>query len=310
MANTEQMTIEGVTFDAETQMKYSKPKVNASGGKSINILNTATNKGLYLTTPLMLTWGVNEYTDEKSGKVSYDMALQFPSEEYGNAKATAFLENVKKMEEKVKADAIVNCRDWMGKQKMTAEVVDALFTPMLKYPKDKNTSEPDYTKSPTLKVKLNYWEGEFKCELYDMESAPLFPNDNGVNPPDLVQKGTNVACVLQCGGVWFANGKFGVTWRLLQAVVQPRASMTGRCLITISAEDKERVKAAAASVTEDAEEEVGVEVEDSDDDDDDDDVDVKAEVAEAVEEAAPAPVPEPVAEAPKKKVVRRKKAAE
>ena len=102
MANTEQMTIEGVTFDAETQMKYSKPKVNASGGKSINILNTATNKGLYLTTPLMLTWGINEYTDEKSGKVTYDMALQFPSEEYANAQSTAFLENVKKMEEKVK----------------------------------------------------------------------------------------------------------------------------------------------------------------------------------------------------------------
>lgn len=309
MANTEQMTIEGITFDADTQMKYSKPKVNASGGKSINILNTSTNKSLYLTTPLMLTWGVNEYTDEKSGKVTYDMALQFPSEEYATEQASAFLENVKKMEEKVKDDAIVNCRDWMGKPKMTAEVVDALFTPMLKYPKDKNTSEPDYTKSPTLKVKLNYWEGEFKCELYDMDQNALFPNNDGVAPRELVQKGTNVACVLQCGGVWFANGKFGVTWRLLQAVVQPRASMTGRCLITISAEDKERAKAAVASTTDDVgDEEVGVEVEDSDDDDDND-VDVKAEVAEAVEEATP-PAPEPVVDAPKKKVVRRKKAAE
>ena len=26
----------------------------------------------------MLTWGVNEYVDEKSGNKTYDMALQFP----------------------------------------------------------------------------------------------------------------------------------------------------------------------------------------------------------------------------------------
>ena len=44
---------------------YTKPKINASGGKSIGIINTATKKGLYLSTPLMLTWGVNSFTDEK-----------------------------------------------------------------------------------------------------------------------------------------------------------------------------------------------------------------------------------------------------
>jgi hypothetical protein len=313
MASTAQMTIDGVTFDATTQIKYSKPKVNSVGGKNVNILNAETNKSLYITTPLMLTWGVNQYVDEKTGKVTYDMALQFPSSEYANEKATAFLENLKTMEEKVKADAITYSRDWLGKPKVSAEVVDALFTPLLKYPKDKNTSEPDMTKSPTLKVKLNYWEDEFKCELYDMNEQSLFPNNDGVTPVDLVAKGVNVACVINCGGIWFANGKFGVTWRLLQAVVQPRASMTGKCLIKLSDEEKASAKTQVSSMVEEEEEEEGVEVvaDTDEEEEDDDNVDVKSTAAVEVKQeitSAPEPVvlePEPPVE-PKKKVVRKR----
>ena len=39
---------------------------------------------------------------------------------------------------------------------------------VLKY--DKETGEYDYSRSPTLKVKIPYWEGNFKgVELYDDE---------------------------------------------------------------------------------------------------------------------------------------------
>ena len=30
----------------------------------------------------MLTWGINEYVDEQTGKRTYDMSLQFPKDEY------------------------------------------------------------------------------------------------------------------------------------------------------------------------------------------------------------------------------------
>ena len=57
--------------------------------------------------------------------------------------------------------------------------------------------------------------------------------DESVTPMSLVQKGQNIAAVIQCGGIWFANGKFGMTWKLLQAVVQPRATLKGRCHIML-----------------------------------------------------------------------------
>jgi hypothetical protein len=233
--------------------------------------------------------------DDKTGRVSYDMALQFPSEEYAKEDTTNFLNNMIELEKKLKTDAITNAKEWFGKAKMSEDAIDALWTPMLKYPKDKNTLEPDTTRSPTLKVKIPYWEGEWKTELYNLDQQAIFPDPDGssVTPKDLIAKGSHVAVVLQCGGLWFANGKFGVTWKLLQGVVKPRETMKGKCHIFLSSEDKARME--AQKVSEDDEEEAEdepvntTEVADSDGEED-----VKQEVAAVVEEA------------PKKKIIKKK----
>jgi len=150
MAMSSKTILSGVDFTPSSDIKYSKPKVDARGGKSVGILNAASNTATYISTPLMLTWGINEYVDDKSGRVSYDMALQFPSDEYAKEDTTNFLNNMIELEQKLKADAITNAKEWFGKAKMSEDAIDALWTPMLKYPKDKNTLEPDTTRSPTL----------------------------------------------------------------------------------------------------------------------------------------------------------------
>lgn len=306
--------ISGLTFNATSDYIYTKPKVNASGGKSIGVINNKTMKGLYLSSPLMLTWGVNENVDDKTGVKSYDMALQFPKEEYTNDAAEAFLKNLKAFENKIKEDAIANCKDWFNKQKMSTEVVDALWTPMLKYPKDPTTKEFDYDRPPTLRIKLNTWDGVFKCELYDMEQQQIFPNDSGLLPTDLIMKATNVATVIQCGGLWFASGKFGVTWRLIQAVVKPKESLQGKCLISLSTQEKEVLRNTVTTEVDDVEVDLNDDnlhkskVEDSDDDDDDDPFEPPAKVKDQIVKEVTAEVSDG---APKKKsVVRRKKTAE
>jgi len=305
-AKAQTMIADGTTFNASTDYIYTKPKVNASGGKSIGILNAKSIKGLYMSTPLMLTWGVNEYTDDSSGRKTYDMSLQFPKEEYNTESVQKFLTNMIAFESKIKEDAISNSKDWMNKAKMSPEVVDALWTPMIKYPKDPNTGEPDLTRPPTLRIKFPLWEGEWKCELYDMEQSQLFPNDKGLFPPDLIAKATNVATVIQCGGIWFANGKFGVTWKLVQAVVKPKQTLTGKCFINLSNEDKEILE--KQLVDEDDDDTIGskhatVEVVDSSSDEEDEPAETpKEEVKKVIEEATPAT-------APKKKVVRKKATA-
>ena len=234
--------VSGATFNASTDYVYTKPKLNANNGKMIGILNKHNMKSLYLSTPLMLTWGVNEYTDDKTGKKTFDMALQFPNQEYNNPECAAFLKNMQELEKRIKDDAITNCKEWLNKPKMVAEAVEALWTPMLKYPRDKATEEPDHSRAPSLKVKIPYWDEVFKnVELYNEASVQVFPNDENNSIGDYIVKGTNVATLIQCGGIWVANGKFGVTWKLFQAVVKPRTTLSGKCHIVLTEKDKEKL---------------------------------------------------------------------
>ena len=234
--------VSGATFNASNDYVYTKPKLNANNGKMIGILNKNNMKSLYLSTPLMLTWGVNEYTDDKTGKKTFDMALQFPNQEYNNPECAAFLKNMQELEKRIKDDAITNCKEWLNKPKMVAEAVEALWTPMLKYPRDKATEEPDHTRAPSLKVKIPYWDEVFKnVELYNEASVQVFPNDDNNSIGDFIVKGTNVATLIQCGGIWVANGKFGVTWKLFQAVVKPRTTLSGKCHIVLTEKDKEKL---------------------------------------------------------------------
>ena len=312
--------IQGVSFRPETDVKYSKSKVNSSGGKSVGVVNAHTGQSLFLGTPLLMTWGIQEFIDEKTKKVSYDMALQFPSDEYQSADSKAFLEAMVAFEKKLKADALVNSKDWFAKPKMTPDAVDALFTPVLKYPVDKATCEKDMSKAPTMKIKVPFWNNKWEgIEVYDADKVCLYPSASNpsVSPKDLITKQSHVVTMIQCGGVWFANGKFGVTWRLVQGIVQPRLSMRGRCHLSLtpsetvklhSEADKQQQQqqqfcedddvpssACPVSVTETA---------DSDDGESEEEEDGGLSRMPSVAVAAPAPAPAP-ADAPKKKIIKK-----
>jgi len=298
--------LSGVNFSAKNDLTFTKAKVNANGRKQIGILNSKNKKSVHLSTPLMLTWGVNEYTDDNTGNKSYDMALQFPNDEYNNPDCIQFLKNMQEFETRVKEDAITNSKEWLNKNKITSDAVDALWTPMLRYPKDKETGDFDYSRAPTLKVKVPFWDGEYKnVELYDDEKKQLFPNDEDKAPIDFITKACHVATLLSCGGIWVANGKFGVTWRLFQAVVKPRASLAGKCHIELSSKDKETMKAAAAKADEEEEEAVDETVV-ADSEDDEEDV-TDPVVQQEIKEEVKAVVTEDV---PKKKRVVKKKGAD
>lgn len=296
-----------------TDLKYTSLKPNEKGGKSLNVLNKFTNSGLRLSTPLMLTWGASDFVDQEgNGNGKFEMSMQFPQEEYSNADCDAFLQNMKSLENKIKEDALTYSKDWFGKVHKSADIIDELFTPMLKYPKIKGTSEPDYSKKPILRVKLPQWQNAWKSEIYDEEGSILFPNkeNNTITPLDYLKKGAMVACVIQCGGIWFTNGKFTITWKLLQAVVQkPKGNIAGQCLIRLKPQEKEQLQKSAPPDDVDVEDSINAHVEDSDDD-------------EATSRRAPEPVSVPVEVSveqeiasivqdeikPKKKIIRKKTA--
>ena len=225
--------LNGASDDLSTSINLGTPKVNASGGKNIPIFNKLARNGLKVETPMMTTWGVNENDFDGTGKKTYNMSLQFPSGEYAREDTSAFLENVKNMETYIKEQACANSKAWFGKVQ-SQEVVEAFWTPMLKYPKDKATGDPDMTKSPTFRIKLPFWEGQFKFEVYNVHRELIFPKDE-VDIMDIIPKGSDVKIMLQCGGIWFAGGKFGITWKPYQIIVKPKQQLTpGICHMAIS----------------------------------------------------------------------------
>jgi hypothetical protein len=242
--------IDGTNIDT-TVFSYSAPKANPSGGKVVNLYNKHFKESLTLSTPLMLTWGAQEGMDQaKNPTGKFTMSLQFPSSDYSNADAEAFLKSMRALEAKIKADALTYSKEWFGKEIKSADVMEEKFNVMLRHPKkEKGSIEPDLNKPPTLTVKVPCWKGVWQSEIYDEEGTPLFlkgksPAD--VTPLDFLKPKTHVICLIQCGGLWFVNGKVSVTWNLKQAIVQkPKTSsiVEGTCFLRPKAAEVAKLRA-------------------------------------------------------------------
>ena len=125
-----------------------------------------------------------------------------------------------------------------------------------------------------------------------------------MSPLEFLKPKAHVICLLQCGGLWFVNGKISITWNLKQAIVQkPKQTMEGTCFLKPKAADVQKMKALApveADVDPD-----GVSTTIVDDSDDEyDEVVIPVVVAPVV---APVVEEETIEEVkPKKKIIRKK----
>jgi hypothetical protein len=303
---------------------YSAPKAHTSGGKVVNLYNKNVRESLTISTPLILTWGAQEGKDTAGNLTGkWTMSLQFPNSEYSTPDAEAFLRSMRALEAKVKADAMTYSKEWFGKNITSADVMDEKFNVMLRHPKkEKGSAELDETKPPTLTVKIPCWKGVWQPEIYDEEGEPLFVKGKSashVTPLDFLKPKTHVICLIQCGGLWFVNGKVSITWNLKQAIVQkPKTSAIaeGTCFLRIKPADKEKLKSLPPPETDDVDPDGAVSstiVEDSDDEERDiptptvvAKVEVPVVVAVTHTEVPPAP---PAEEPKKKRVITKKKDA-
>ena len=279
-------------------VKFLPPRVNDMGGKAINVISRQTNRSLHITTPLMMTWGISDYVNEhgeSDGKFS--ITLNFPNDEYSTEATNEFLQKMKDFENKILDAAVENSEQWWG-ETMSREICKHTFFPFLKYRKNKDTKKLDYESPPSVRAKVPKYGDKWNVELYDTESNQMFPcDDPDATPPDFVPKMSNIACVLQCGGVWIGGKGWGLTWKMVQGVVKPRVnnSIYGKCQIQLSTDEKEKINSTPVV------------------NDDDDDVVATTDAVDTIvedsdgeaEEETPEPTPAPV----KKKVVKKKVAA-
>jgi len=312
-------------------IKFMPPKVNERGGKAISLISKQTNRSLHISTPMMMTWGVQDFigdNGESDGK--WSMSLNFPNDEYKKPATDLFLQKMKDFENQILDEAVKNSELWWGEE-MSREVCKHTFFPFLKYSKNKDTKKIDPSKPPSIKAKVPFYDGKWGLEIYDTKEQLIFPSDDKdklhLTPVDFIPKLSQVAGVLQCGGIWIGGKGWGLTWKIIQSVVKPRevVSVYGKCHIQLSSDDREAIESQKIPDEDVDEEEVeqlsekpvtvfDTSAVDSDEEEEPESVATPAPVVKKIVKKAPAPVETPVQEsvavaveeAPKKKIVKKK----
>lgn len=199
---------------SSSKVSISQPKVLESGGK-MAYLNYADSRALVLQTPsLPSPFGLNVFDKAGPPKYSIDLAMRGYQE---NPKVKAFFKALSDLDEYMIDQGVKNSKQWF-KSDMKREVVAAFYTPCVKFGKDKEGNQTPYP--PNFKVQLKRSrDGEgFECQFYDAKSKgdPHAQPLKGVPVEEMLVKKVEVTALVQCTGVWFAGGKFGVSWKAVQ----------------------------------------------------------------------------------------------
>lgn len=207
-----------------SKLRYSEVKSLSNGSKTVYI-NYGSDK-LTIQTPLMsIPYGVGDGTyKDKDGKEvkqdggkKFDVSVSFRGMDE-NPKLQAFHDKMQEIERKIKDDAFNNRLTWLrddfdGMKAFT----DKMFSPFVKYDKDKDTGKITGKYPPTLRLKLPYNNetDNFTFDAYDMD-------ENEVDFKTIMTKlkGAKVQLVIQLSGIWFAGGKYGCTWKVLMGKFQ------------------------------------------------------------------------------------------
>jgi hypothetical protein len=227
------------------------PKVstNGSGSKSAFLNYGPSSSKLTLQTPSLYSpFGLNVFDKNGPPKYSLDLAMRGWNGE--NAKVTNFYNALSALDEFMVDEATKNSKLWF-KQELKREVVEAFYTPSVKFGRDKEGNPTPYP--PNVKVQLRKkraasdapggdsdLSNSFDVDVFDASAAtdanarPI----KGVPMGDLLVRRVEVTCLIECTGVWFAGGKFGLSWKASQMRVDKAPSgLVGRGYAFVQDED-------------------------------------------------------------------------
>lgn len=204
---TEKLTISPIkTSEIGSKSAY----VNYDGGKLI--LQTAAE--------MTIPYGLNVFKDgPKADNPDYSIDVSFKGHETPGEIKT-YHDALVEFDNFILAEAYKNRVAWFKNANMTKEVIQAFYTPTIKVARDKEGNLKPYP--PTQKIKLRKISGDFEAKIYDGAGKRL------TEPIDeLLVKQSAVTVIIECGGLWFAGGKFGVTWRAKQIMINKSPERLG-----------------------------------------------------------------------------------
>lgn len=202
-----------------SKITFGQVRTNDSGGKNIPILYDG--KPLYAQTPEMIcVYGLSKWPgDGKNDRYSIELSFQGQTPNNGLGK---FLKVLADMNDLFLQAALDNSLEWFRKKYTSKDVVEAIYTPLIKYAKDKNTGEFTDRYPPTFRLNIPMNDGKVGCAVYDIKKSEIDLLD-----PSLITKSSKMTGIIRLSGIWIAGGKFGCTCRVEQLRVIPQRGLEG-----------------------------------------------------------------------------------
>jgi len=197
---------------------FSDVKKNMNNAGKTIYINTVGGKARFELPPLRAPFGLSSFTDTTSGRTSYSLELSMDNPD--------ILASFKKFEEAVFNHVSQNSQEILGKV-YTPDVIKAadLFKSNIREGKEPGKY------APMLRVKImTDKNGNFQPEAYNTKRERIELGS--------LQKGQKVATIIDVNQIWVIDNKFGMTVRLVQAVLLPTNELKGFAFKNISDDEE------------------------------------------------------------------------
>lgn len=187
------------SFDA-SNVTFSDVRKNAKGGKAVYLNAAGGGKLIFQLPQLRAPFGLSEYKDEASGRVSYTLPLSLDKPEV--------LEKFAKLDSRVLDYIAEHSEEILGK-KMSREVI---AEGMYKSP-IKTSSKEGYAPTLNLKVIVDPKTGAPATEAYNAQRQSVPLGD--------LEKGQFLSAIVELNQIWRTPAGVGVSVRVHQVMFAP-----------------------------------------------------------------------------------------
>ena len=236
--------VKGKNIDTEN-VSVSAPRHLDNGSKLVYV--NYNNSRFNIQTPWMdMPWNKSTYSEGPYPK--HSMELSFRGME-DSEEMTTFHDKMNELDSRLIDLGVQNSLPWFKKKSISRETVEALYNPIVKVSKDKETGEPDGKWPSTIRLKIPFRDNRWSSVLVNGDNGEKFDINNpesGHNVDDILVKNAKVRGIIQCVGLWIASGNYMCQWQLVKAEVKVPHTSSGCDFIPDSDdEDGDNVENAA-----------------------------------------------------------------
>jgi hypothetical protein len=180
-----------------------------SGGKQA-YLNYNGGPLLMQVGSLETPFGMSVFDKVQPPKYSVELNLRGYDDAANSPGVAAIYEALSRLDEFMVEQGVKNSKAWFKKDTVSKELISELYTPSTRFAKDSSGARKPYP--PTMKIQLRKRDGKFDVDIYDAALNSM----KGTRIEDILVKRAQLTVLMKCTGVWFAGGKFGLSWKAEQ----------------------------------------------------------------------------------------------